>query len=192
MIEHGFNYAYSTIKEMTDFFETRGENLQPKENKSKSSAVVRKYKEKTNTKKRKRANSNSSDAESSKSPFVERRPSEKEHIIIDKCFHSTDKCKDIRAMISKYRQKQEKISHHTCKRIQEQKKKQYGERTTEFRGRIDSGDEDKKSISNVAESVDSGEILSSNSKTSLRSDKMGDSIKNTLIFLLMSVKPTLT
>ena len=30
MIEQGFNYADSTIKEMTDFFETRLENLQPK------------------------------------------------------------------------------------------------------------------------------------------------------------------
>ena len=27
MIEHGFNYADSIIKEMTDFFETRSENL---------------------------------------------------------------------------------------------------------------------------------------------------------------------
>ena len=31
MIEQGFNYAASTIKEMTDFFETNVENLEPKE-----------------------------------------------------------------------------------------------------------------------------------------------------------------
>ena len=30
MIEQGFNYLDSTIKEMTDFFETRVENLKPK------------------------------------------------------------------------------------------------------------------------------------------------------------------
>ena len=31
MIEQGFNYAHSTIKEMSDYFETRVENLEPKE-----------------------------------------------------------------------------------------------------------------------------------------------------------------
>ena len=33
MIEEGINYTSSTIKEMTDFFETRVENLEPKEKK---------------------------------------------------------------------------------------------------------------------------------------------------------------
>ena len=42
MIEQGFNYADSTIKEMTDFFETRVENLEPKEEKKKSSAAAKK------------------------------------------------------------------------------------------------------------------------------------------------------
>ena len=28
MIEQGFNYTYSTVKEMNDFFETRIENLE--------------------------------------------------------------------------------------------------------------------------------------------------------------------
>ena len=42
MIEQGFNYADSTIKEMTDFFETRVENLEPKEEKKKSSAASKK------------------------------------------------------------------------------------------------------------------------------------------------------
>ena len=36
MIEQGCNYADSTIKEMTDFFETKVENLEPKEEKKKS------------------------------------------------------------------------------------------------------------------------------------------------------------
>ena len=35
MIEQGFNYADSTIQEMTNFFETRVENLEPKEEKKK-------------------------------------------------------------------------------------------------------------------------------------------------------------
>ena len=34
MIEQGFNYTDSTIKEMSDFFETRIENLEPKEEKN--------------------------------------------------------------------------------------------------------------------------------------------------------------
>ena len=38
MIEQGFIYAEYTIKEMTDFFETRIENLQLKEDKKKTSA----------------------------------------------------------------------------------------------------------------------------------------------------------
>ena len=33
MIEQGFNYTDSTIKEMTGFFETTVENLEPKEDK---------------------------------------------------------------------------------------------------------------------------------------------------------------
>ena len=42
MIEQGFNFADSTIKEMTHFFETRVENLGPKEEKKKSSAAAKK------------------------------------------------------------------------------------------------------------------------------------------------------
>ena len=42
MIEQDFNYADSTIKEMTDFFETRVENLEPREDKKKSSAAAKK------------------------------------------------------------------------------------------------------------------------------------------------------
>ena len=33
MIEQGFNYADSTVKDMTDFFKTRVEHLDPKEEK---------------------------------------------------------------------------------------------------------------------------------------------------------------
>ena len=51
MIEQGFNYADSTIKEMTDFFETKVENLELKEEKKKISAAAKKSKK--STKKRK-------------------------------------------------------------------------------------------------------------------------------------------
>ena len=33
MIEQGFNYSNSAIKEITEFFETTKENLEPRENK---------------------------------------------------------------------------------------------------------------------------------------------------------------
>ena len=42
MIEQRLNYADSTIREMSDFFETRVENLEPKEDKKKSSAAAKK------------------------------------------------------------------------------------------------------------------------------------------------------
>ena len=35
MIEQGFSYADSTIEEMADFFKTRVDNLEPKEDKKK-------------------------------------------------------------------------------------------------------------------------------------------------------------
>ena len=42
MIEQGFNYTDSTIKEMTDLFESRVENLEPKGEKKKSLAAANK------------------------------------------------------------------------------------------------------------------------------------------------------
>ena len=50
MIKQGFNYADSTIKEMTDYFETRVENLEPKEEKKKSSAAAKKVNTKNSKK----------------------------------------------------------------------------------------------------------------------------------------------
>ena len=49
-IEQGFNYADCTVKEMTNFFETRVENLEPKEEKKKCSTVAKKLKDKKSTK----------------------------------------------------------------------------------------------------------------------------------------------
>ena len=42
MTGRGFNYTDSTVKDMTDFFETRVENLEPKEEKKKSLAAAKK------------------------------------------------------------------------------------------------------------------------------------------------------
>ena len=45
-IEQGFKYADSAVKEMTDFFENRIENLEPKVDKKISSVAAKKSKEK--------------------------------------------------------------------------------------------------------------------------------------------------
>ena len=88
MIEQCFNYVDSTIKEMTDFFETRVENLEPKEEKKRSSAAAEKSK--TSRKKRKRDDSDSSVVESSEEDTQARRPIKKYCILHGKCSHSTD------------------------------------------------------------------------------------------------------
>ena len=46
IIEQCFNYVDFTVKEMSDFFETKIENLEPKEEKKKSSPAAKKSKEK--------------------------------------------------------------------------------------------------------------------------------------------------
>ena len=43
MIEQGFNYVDFAVKKMTDFFKTRVKNLEPKEEKKKSSAAAEKF-----------------------------------------------------------------------------------------------------------------------------------------------------
>ena len=65
MIEQDFNYTDFIIKEMTDFFETRAENLKPKEDKKKCSATAKKPKNKKSTKKKKLVDSDSSVVKSS-------------------------------------------------------------------------------------------------------------------------------
>ena len=62
-----FKYADSTVKEVTDFFETRVGKLKDKK---KTSGAAKKKKEKKNTKKRKRVYSNFSVAEFSEDIVV--------------------------------------------------------------------------------------------------------------------------
>ena len=50
MIEQGFNYADSTAKEMTDFFQIKVENLKPKQDKMKRSTAAKKSKDQKFTK----------------------------------------------------------------------------------------------------------------------------------------------
>ena len=106
MIEQGFNYVDSTIKEMTDFFETRVQNLKPKEDKKKSSAAAKKFKE--SHKKRKREDSDSKVVESSKESTKAHHTNKKYCILHNKCSHSKNNCKDLCAMVSKHKQKKKK------------------------------------------------------------------------------------
>ena len=89
MIEQGFNCEDSTLKEMTDFFETRVGNLDSNEEKKKSLAAAKKSK----AKKRKRKDSGSSVVESSEESTEAHRPSKNYCILHGKCSHSTDSCK---------------------------------------------------------------------------------------------------
>ena len=73
MIEQDFNYTDSIIKEMTDFFETREENLEPKKEKKKSSATAKKSLKKAKMKKREDSDSNV--VESSEETTKARHPS---------------------------------------------------------------------------------------------------------------------
>ena len=102
MIEQGFNYADSTIKEMTDFFEIRVENMEPKEDKKNSSAASKKSKK--STKKTKREDSNSDVVESTEESTEAHRPIKKYCILHGKCGHSTENCKDLHAMLNKHTQ----------------------------------------------------------------------------------------
>ena len=92
MIEQGFNYADSTIKEMIDFFQTRVEKLEPKKDQKKSSVAAQKSKKLHN--KRKMEDSNSNVVGSSKESTKAR--------------HSMDSCKDLRAMVSKHTKNKKK------------------------------------------------------------------------------------
>ena len=100
LIEQGFNYIDSTIKEMSDFFETRVENLEPKEDRNnlqqlprKALRKLRKGKEKTPI---------YIVVESSEESTKAYRPSKKYCILHGKCSHSTESCKDLHAMVNKH------------------------------------------------------------------------------------------
>ena len=101
MIEQGFNYTDSTVKEMIDLFETRVENLEPKEKRKKSSAAAKKTKNKKRLKKGKQKNSNSNVLASSKESSMERLVY---CILHGKCNHTMDLC----SMMRKNKQRKKK------------------------------------------------------------------------------------
>ena len=88
---------------MNNFFETRVESLKPKEDKKKSSVAAKKAKK--STKKRKREDSDYNVVESSEESTLARRPSKKYCILHGKYSHSTDRYKDLCAMVNKHKQK---------------------------------------------------------------------------------------
>ena len=59
-------------------------------------------------KKRKREDSDSSVVESSKDSTEARRPTRKDYILHGKFSHSTENCNNLRAMVSKHKQKKKK------------------------------------------------------------------------------------
>ena len=117
MIEHGFNYTDSTLKEMTDFFETRVKNLKPKEDEKKSSAVSKKKKDNKSIKKQKRVDSTASVVETSEES-VHHRFRKTYCILYRICSHTTNKCKNLKVLINKQKQKEKK-------KFKEQKRTEY-------------------------------------------------------------------
>ena len=93
---------------MSDFFETKVKNLELKEDKNFSAAA--KKPNMKNIKKRKQEDSDPSVVESSEESFAGHHPKRKHYILHGKCCHSTDSCKDLRAMINKNKQKKKKIN----------------------------------------------------------------------------------
>ena len=73
------------------------------EDKKKSSAAAKKSLKKI--KKRKQEDSDSSVVESSEESTKARHPNKKYCILHGKCSHSTESCKDLRAMVNKHKQK---------------------------------------------------------------------------------------
>ena len=186
MIEQGFNYTDSAVKEMIDFFETRVENLEPKEEKKKSSTAAKKSQTKS-SKKRKWEDSDSSVVESSKESSVERSPSRKYYILHGKCSHSAENCKGLCAMVNKLKQKKKESlktlgkSNKELNAIIEKKFQTFVKNTKRRKTENElhhfqeiqiSDNESKKNVSSLAESMESGEILSSSSEWGLGLDNL--------------------
>ena len=168
---------------MTDFFETRVKNLEPKADK-KSSAASKKPKK--SHKKRKRENSNSSVVESSKESTEGCHPSKKYWILHRKCSHATNNCKDLHAIVNKHKQKRRRVSGimeratrakysnwvKFQKFMKNKKKRKTEKELQHFLEMQIFDDESKKSVSSLAECIESGEISSSSSEWKIGSDEL--------------------
>ena len=92
---------------MTDFFKSRVETLELREDKKKIFISLQENQKKTQEKEKgslrlqcRRVQRRINKA---------RRPTRKYCILDGKCSHSTDKCKDLRAMVNKHKQKKKKL-----------------------------------------------------------------------------------
>ena len=90
---------------MSDFSETRVENLEPKEKKKKSSAAAKKNKKSC----KKSKDSDSSVVESSEESTEAQRSSKKYCILHSNYSHAIGTCKDLCAMVNKHKQKRNKV-----------------------------------------------------------------------------------
>ena len=107
MIEQGFNWAASTVKEMTNFFEPKVENLEPKLDKKKSPDSSRK---KTNeerfNKKRKWKDSDSSIVEFCTESSLSFKPVVRKYYVLNGIRnHIADNYKDLKSMVNKHKKK---------------------------------------------------------------------------------------
>ena len=188
MIKQYFNYADSTIKEMTDFFETRVENLVPKEDKKNLQQLPRNPRNNSrNAPWKKREDSDSSVVESREKCTEARRPSKKYCILHNKCRHSMDSCKDQRTMVNKHKQKKNKnfrtylksnkelnalIQKKFQKFVKNKKRSKTYKELQHFQKMHITDNESKKSVSSLAESVENGEILSFSSEWKMGWDEL--------------------
>ena len=161
MIEQGLNYEDSTVKEMTDIFETRLKNLEPKENEKKSSTAAKKSKDQISTKKQKRYDSNSRIVESSKGFSVKNTASYMENVVILQI-----NVRIQRLLVNKYKQKKKK-SYKSYRRsnkelnalIEKNKKRRKADKQLQHFQELQILDnESKMSISSVTESGQSRQI----------------------------------
>ena len=104
MFEQLFTYADSTIKEMTDFFETRVESLEPREEKKK--------KDEKSNKKRIRDNFDTSVVESGEESAVDHRQVKKYSMLQGKCSHTTGNSKDLKPLVNKHKKKKKKYRRY--------------------------------------------------------------------------------
>ena len=98
MMEQHINYMNSPVTEMIDFFETRGNILEFKQEEKKYSASLKdKWSKKNKSQKMKRHNSDSSVIESSQEVFVDYKPEIRKYYVLRKKYnHTMDICKDFR------------------------------------------------------------------------------------------------
>ena len=155
---------------MTNSFETSAENLEPRDDKKCLLLPPRKSRTRKATKK---DDSNSSVVESCEESLIKHRPAVKKYCTLyGKYSHTADKCKDLKDLVHKHKQKMKNFELYIQDKIVQiariKKKflkyvKKKLEKVQRFHALRTSYDESKnKSDSIVGECIESGEILSFN------------------------------